>query len=226
MEPRPPDDRPAIAPSPAPHLPLPTVSDRVPRRVDQSPSEAPPFPWWEWGTTIGMALILFGLLRAFFVESYRVSSPIMEPTLVQDDRVIVEKISYLFTSPRRGDVIAFQPPTNARNLRPDLKGTFIGRTIGIPGDRIEVRDGRVFHNGNPLGEPYLENRPTYTMAPLVVPPGQYLVLGDNRNNSFDSVTWGYLPHDSIIGRVVWRFFPLERLGPVSEQAPDRLAASL
>jgi signal peptidase I len=167
-----------------------------------------------------MALILFGLLRAFFVESYRVTSPIMEPTLVTDDRVIVEKISYLFTSPRRGDVIAFQPPVNARNLRPDLEGAFIGRTIGIPGDRVEVRDGKVFHNGKPLGEPYLDERPTYTMAPLVVPAGQYLVLGDNRNNSFDSVTWGYLPHDSIIGRVVWRFFPLERLGPVSDEPPQ------
>ena len=192
------------------------MSERLPNRVELVEEEVLAFPWWEWGTSAGIALVLFGLLRAFFIESYRVTSPVMQPTLGQGDRVVVEKISYLFGSPQRGDVIAFQPPVDALNRRPDLKGTFIGRTIGIPGDRVEVRDGRVFQNGRPLTEMYLDGAPDYTMDSRVVPAGKYLVLGDNRNNSFDSVAWGYLPHDRIIGRVVWRFLPLKRFGPVVE----------
>ncbi len=89
--------------------------------------------------------------------------------------------------------------------------------IGLPGETVEVRDGRVYVNNQPLQERYIEERPNYQFGPVTVPTNQYLVLGDNRNNSYDSHYWAFVPRNNIIGRAVVRFWPLNRLGEIEYQ---------
>ena len=100
---------------------------------------------------------------------------------------------------------------------------FIKRVIGLPGDRVEVRGGQVIVNGTVLRENYIQERPQYQLDTVVVPPDQYMVLGDNRNNSYDSHYWGFVPKDKIIGRAVIRFWPLDRLGGIK---PDEATKEL
>jgi signal peptidase I len=84
--------------------------------------------------------------------------------------------------------------------------------IGLPGEKIEVKNGTVFVNGQPLAEKYIEEEPQYDYGPVEVPTNQYLVLGDNRNNSYDSHYWGFVPRDNLIGKAAVRFWPPNRLG--------------
>jgi signal peptidase I len=167
--------------------------------------------------TIAIAVILAFLLRTFIIEPRYIPSGSMEPTLQIDDRIIVEKISYLFHPPQRGEIVVFYPPKSP--VIEDSSKAYIKRVIGLPGDRIAIHDGQVFVNNQPLTEPYTAEPPDYYLPrqPLTefitVPAHSYWVMGDNRNNSNDSHVWGFLPKDNIIGRAYFRFFPLgDRLG--------------
>ena len=105
-----------------------------------------------------------------------------------------------------------QQPRDPRSARkPEV---FVKRVVAGPGDVVEVRDGAVFVNGLPLDDANFVggNRPAYELGPLAVPPGQLFVLGDNRNRSFDSHVWGFVPRDNIVGHVILRYWPLERFG--------------
>jgi signal peptidase I len=135
----------------------------------------------------------------------------MEPTLEINDRLVVEKISYRLNPPERGDIVVFWPPDS---LFPEgkRKDAFIKRIIGLSGDTVEVADGKVFLNGDVLDEDYIKAEPNYTWGPETVPANSYLVLGDNRNSSYDSHEWGYVPADNIIGKAVVRFWPPSRIG--------------
>jgi signal peptidase I len=84
--------------------------------------------------------------------------------------------------------------------------------MGLPGDVIEVKNGQLYVDGEPQAEPYIAAKPDYQYGPVTVPPDAYLVLGDNRNKSFDSHYWGFVPQDHVIGRAVFRFWPPDRLG--------------
>lgn len=165
------------------------------------------------------ALLAFGI-RTFVAEARFIPSGSMLPTLEINDRLIIDKVSYRFEDPERGDIVVFQPTDELR--RQDFKDAFIKRVIGIPGDRIAVRDGRVYINDQPLDENYIQEPPQYQWTPEelnlpdVIPPDSYIVLGDNRNNSYDSHYWGYVPRDKIIGRAIVRFWPPKRLGGVEE----------
>ena len=98
---------------------------------------------------------------------------------------------------------------------------FIKRVIGLPGDRIEVKDGKVYINGKVISEKYLDEAPNYNWSSTaltpdgIVPKGHYLILGDNRNNSYDSHYWGFVPQDKIIGKAVVRFWPIDRIGSLN-----------
>ncbi|MBD0336269.1 MAG: signal peptidase I [Cyanobacteria bacterium Co-bin13] len=175
------------------------------------PARSQPNPWIEGLQTIGLSIVLALGIRHFVAEARYIPSGSMEPTLQVNDRLVVEKISYHFNQPERGDIVVFWPP---ESLFPpgQRRDAFIKRVIGLPGDTVEVRGGEVFVNGTALEEDYIKAPPNYEWGPETVPEASYLVLGDNRNSSYDSHAWGYVPYENIIGRAVVRFWPPDRLG--------------
>ena len=119
-------------------------------------------------------------------------------------------MSYRFREPVRGDVVVFNP-TEALKAQ-DFNDAFIKRIIGLPGETVLVREGKVYVNGEQITEKYIAEDPNYDYGPVVVPEGEYLVLGDNRNNSYDSHYWGFVPKDKIIGKAFVRFWSFNRFG--------------
>ncbi len=176
-------------------------------------SEKQQNPWIEGLQTIGLSIVLALGIRQFVAEARYIPSGSMKPTLQINDRLVVEKISYRFNPPERGDIIVFQAPQSALDaVGSTSKDAYIKRVIGLPGETIEVKNGKVFIEGKALTENYIQSPPTYIWGPKVVPADQYLVLGDNRNGSSDGHVWGFLPKESIIGRAAVRFWPPTRIG--------------
>lgn len=176
--------------------------------------------WQNQGENIRLLAIALGLallIRLFVAEPRFIPSDSMLPTLKIGDRLVVEKVSYRLHPPERGDIIVFEPPQalQERGYLPDQ--AFIKRVIGQPGQQIEVHNGRVYADGQPLPEPYILQPPKYDWGPAIVPNDQYFVMGDNRNNSNDSHVWGFLPRQNIIGRAFFRFWPFDRFGLVKTQ---------
>lgn len=165
-------------------------------------------------TLVSAGILAFGI-RAFVAEARYIPSSSMEPTLEINDRLIIEKVSYRLHSPERGDVVVFSPTETLKEQ--DFKDAFIKRVIGLPGDTVEVKQGKVFVNGKALTEKYIEAAPDYRFTPVKVPENQYWVLGDNRNNSYDSHYWGFVPRQNLIGRAMVRFWPLNRLGSLNQE---------
>lgn len=162
--------------------------------------------------TIIFALFLSFGIRTFVAEARYIPSSSMEPTLQINDKLIIEKMTYRFRTPEREEIIVFNA-TEAL-LKEGFDSAFIKRVIGIPGDKVMVKDRVVMVNGMIIKEDYIKEAPSYDFGPVVVPPDNYLVLGDNRNNSYDSHMWGYVPKDKIVGRALVRFWPLNRLGAI------------
>ena len=175
-------------------------------------------PWLETLKTFGLSAILALGIRTFVAEARYIPSGSMLPTLQINDRLIIDKVSYHFNEVERGDIVVFNP---TEVLRQKFKDAFIKRVIGLPGDTVEVRRGMVFVNGDPLTENYIAAEPEYVYGPEVVPDGHYLVLGDNRNNSYDSHSWGFVPHELIVGKAIVRFWPPKRLGQLEPQPAYR-----
>lgn len=149
--------------------------------------------WIEGLKTIGLSIFLAFGIRTFAAGAYFIPSGSMEPTLEINDRLMVDKVSYHFTKPHRGDIVVFWPPDEtiaACGLPQKSDDPWIKRVIGLPGDKVEVKEGRVFINERPLQENYIAGKPKYVWGPEVVPKDSYFVLGDNRNNSCDSHYWG------------------------------------
>jgi signal peptidase I len=142
-------------------------------------------------------------------EARFIPSESMLPTLEVGDRLIVEKVTYRLHAPERGDIVVFDPPPRSGF---DRGNAFIKRIVGLPGETIAVREGKVTINGQVLDEQYVMEPPTYEMDPLTIPAGNVFVMGDNRNNSADSHVWGALPISNIIGRSAVRFWPPVRIG--------------
>ncbi len=189
-------------------------------------------PWLEALKTLAMAGFLAIGIRQFVAEARYIPSESMLPTLEVNDRLMIEKISYRFRPPVRGDVIVFQPTETleARNFH----DAFIKRIVALPGETVELRAGRVYINDQPLAEDYvaeedvtevgicdLQPEQPYLSGPVTIPDDSYLVLGDNRRNSYDSRCWGIVPMDRIIGRAAVRFWPLNRLGGIETEVTDR-----
>ncbi|MEL6135976.1 MAG: signal peptidase I [Cyanobacteria bacterium J06628_6] len=174
-------------------------------------SEKQPNPWIEGLQTIGLSVVLALGIRQFVAEARYIPSGSMEPTLQINDRLVVEKVGYHFTEPDRGDIVVFWPP-DALFSEGQKRDAYIKRVVGLPGETVEIADGVVTIDGEPLDEDYIKSPPTYQWGPEQVAEDSYLVLGDNRNQSYDSHEWGFLPEENIIGRAVIRFWPLNRLG--------------
>ncbi|OAB54889.1 S26 family signal peptidase [Phormidium willei BDU 130791] len=169
-------------------------------------------PWVEALKTFGISAVLALGIRTFVAEARYIPSGSMQPTLDINDRLIIDKVSHHFRDITRGDIIVFNP---TEQLRDQFKDAFIKRVIGLPGDKIEVRDEIVWVNDEPLPENYLYAPPDYVYGPVYVPDDHYLVLGDNRNNSYDSHYWGFVPQDLVVGRAIARFWPLDRFGAIT-----------
>ena len=159
----------------------------------------------DWVVSIAIAVVLAFFIRYFIVELYLVDGPSMRPTLQSAERLVVNKFIYRFRSPERGEILVFRYPR-------DPSRDFIKRVIAIPGDTIEIRDGRVYVNAALLNEPYIlsKTRGNYPLA--TVPEGHIFVMGDNRNNSEDSrfADVGFVPFDLIKGKAMLVFWPVSQ----------------
>jgi signal peptidase I len=178
--------------------------------------------------TIVVAVALALLVRLFIAEPRFIPSDSMVPTLAVGDRLVIEKVSYLLGDPTPGDIVVFTPPEALQVQGYEPTQVFIKRVVAGPGQVVAVQHAQVQVDGNPLAEPYIADPPAYTLEPITVPTGQLFLLGDNRNYSFDSHVWGFLPRENVIGRAVFRFWPLDRLGVIarSPQPPVTTAQPL
>jgi signal peptidase I len=158
--------------------------------------------------TILLAAVLFVGINAVSAR-IRVESISMQPTLYEGDFIIVNKLAYKLGTPSRGDVIIFHAP-------PDPTGEpYIKRVIGLPGDTVEVNGGEVYINGVPLREPYIKAAPNYHNT-YPVPLDSLFVLGDNRNNSSDSHSWGPVPIRDVIGKAELVYLPFNHWQVLNE----------
>jgi signal peptidase I len=176
-----------------------------------APPEEPPFSWraiLEIVQALALAVVISVVLNLFVVQVTEVRQRSMESTLEQNDRVLVSKLDYRFGASERGDIVVFTPPIQSSI-------PYVKRVIAVGGETIELRDGRVFVNGQQVETPQARGN-TLPQAPQVaypftVPQGHVFVLGDNRLSSSDSRTFGAVPVTNIIGKVILRFWPLDRL---------------
>jgi signal peptidase I len=175
-------------------------------------NEVPVIPWYQPVLRLlrdiveagVMALILFVLLQAT-VQNTVVEGQSMEPNLVSGQRLLVNKLAYRFGEPARGDIVVINSPRGTSEK-------LIKRVVGLPGETIELRGGRVYINGRLLEEyyhPYVGMRP---YPPTSIPPGHYFLLGDNRDHSGDSRVWGSIPRSMIVGRAMVSVWPPDRWG--------------
>ena len=157
--------------------------------------------------TIVPAVLIALLIHLFLAQATRVYGQSMEPNLHENQRLVIEKVSYRLHGPRRGDVVVLHDPAGSSEL-------LIKRVVALAGERVTVGQGRVFIDGVALGEPYVMQE---TMGPersWTVPPLSVFVMGDNRGASRDSRSFGAVRISGIVGHAVFRYWPLSRLGPV------------
>lgn len=162
-----------------------------------------------WLRDLSLSVVIAIVVILFLYQPVKVEGTSMTPTLVNEERIFINKFVYRFglADISRGETVVFWFPQ-------DTTKSYIKRVIGIPGDTIEVRDGTVYVNGRPLAESYVqaESRDHVSMRPTVIPADQYFVLGDHRSSSNDSRSWGMVPRSYIYGKAVFAYWPLDRLG--------------
>jgi signal peptidase I len=164
---------------------------------------------WELLHDLSVAVLFCFFLITFVAQAFRVQGTSMLPLLQDGERIIVNKFIYRFHPIERGDVVVFWYPK-------DPSVSFIKRVVGLSGDTVEIRNGVLYVNGQVVREDYLSPRfrDNDTHLPTEVKKGYYFVLGDHRNSSNDSRSWGEVPEKYIYGRAVFRFWPLRKLGPI------------
>lgn len=160
----------------------------------------------EYAKALLQAGILAAIIIVFIAQSHLVDGASMENTLHNRERLMVDKISYRFIEPKRGEIIVFRYPK-------DTRARFVKRIIGIPGDTVEIRDRVVYVNDVAVDEPYIKAPTYYNFAPIEVQPGHVFVMGDNRNNSLDSrfADVGQVPYNLIIGRALFSYWPVKAM---------------
>jgi len=163
-------------------------------------------------TSLGIALIL----RLLIIEPRYIPSLSMYPTFEVGDQLAVEKVTKRVRPFSRREVVVFNPPETFRNLVGDsnrkAKEALIKRIVAVEGDTVVVKGGKLFVNGDEQDEPFKAEDAEYDFGPVLVPPGEVLVLGDNRNHSLDGHIWGFLPVENVIGRAVFVYWPPWRVG--------------
>lgn len=189
----------------------------VPKIEEQSKSTQPPslggprvfLELRSWFRDILFAFATAIFIVIFVIQPVKVEGTSMQPRLVDQERIFVNRFIYRFTDIHRGDVVVFWYPR-------DKSKSFIKRVLAIPGDDIEIRYGAVYVNGSRVQEPYLkpEYRDHESFRKMVVPADHYFVLGDHRNSSNDSRNWGFVPRELIYGKAIFSYWPMSRVGPV------------
>jgi signal peptidase I len=209
--------------------PAPGAGESVAPETEQAPPPPPPAkrsganPFIELLVILAVAFGLAYVVQAWVVKPYRIPTGSMEPTLLVNDRVLVNRLVYRFHGPHRGDIIVFHPPghgdTAVRGAKTEASVTYIKRVIGLPGETLQITRGIVTickpagQNCHALHESYTEgSRTAPTYGPYTVPNGDYFVMGDNRGDSLDSRYWGPLPRHNIIGEAFLIYWPPDRIG--------------
>lgn len=201
--------------------------------TEQSPAEKPKRSFLsELPFLLLAALVVAVVIKTFIIQPFYIPSGSMIPTLLIDDRVMVSKISYIIGEPERGDVIVFENPyapdieesfpeavvrstLEALGIRTSANDDLIKRIVGLGGETVEVSDNRVLIGGVPLDEPYLQTGVAMgDFGPRTLAPDELFMMGDNRNESSDGRVFGPIPADDVIGKAVFRIWPLDRLGAV------------
>jgi len=182
--------------------------------MKSEPSQTSGSTWRGWRSLV-LWLCVALLLRWLVIEPRWIPSGSMLPTLELRDRILVEKVRpKLKQQLPNGTIVVFHAPPALVAAGYDPKAALIKRVEGQPGDVIEVRDGELLRNGEPVLEPWRKDAMDYSFGPITVGPGELLVLGDNRNASLDSHVWGPLPSHEVIGTAVFRYWPLQRVGAI------------
>ena len=164
---------------------------------------------------IAIALII----RWQVLEPRWIPSGSMLPTLQIQDKILVEKITPKITSKSnlskfRNKIIVFNVPEQLIKAGYETDTALIKRVIGVPGDKVEVKEGKLYLNDIAQDNYISDKNINYSIGPLIVPEQSFWVMGDNRNNSMDSHIWGFLPYEKMIGRAILRYWPLNKLGPI------------
>lgn len=161
----------------------------------------------EWFLVISISIVLSFVIPKYAFQPCRVQMGSMMPTLRENDLVLVNKFDYRLHSPSRGDIVVFHPPTLSKDY-------YIKRVIGIPGESIEIKNGKVFINDEKIEEAYLIIETPGNYGPKKLEADEYFVMGDHRNNSLDSREFGPIKLESISGKavaVIWPFTELKRI---------------
>jgi len=169
----------------------------------------------EWVVIIVIAFVLSIVIRTFIIDTRIVPTGSMLPTIQLQDRLIVDRLFYKFSKIERGDIIVFQATENSHEELDLVK-----RVIGLPGEKVQIKNGKVYINDKPLYEPYIKEPPDYEYGPVIVPENSYFMLGDNRTASKDSHVWGFLPEENILGKVWIRYWPLNKIGALTPPPED------
>ncbi len=170
----------------------------------------------EWGQSILIAFLVAFVIRLYVVQAFKIPSGSMRPTLIEGDKLFVNKFIYRFRHPQRGDIIVFKYPQ-------DMKKDFIKRLVAFEDETIEIRDGKLTVDGKILTDPdsfgkiYYYNHDPFggPNEKIRVPKDSYYVLGDNSANSTDSRFWGFVPKKNVLGKAIFRWWPLNRVGTLS-----------
>ena len=159
---------------------------------------------WEYIKMIIFVVVVVLIVNNFLLINARVPSESMDKTIMTGDRFFGNRLAYLFDDPERFDIVVFKYPDDESQL-------FVKRVIGLPGETVEIKDGKVYINGSetPLDDSFTPETPTGDYGPYVVPDGSYFMLGDNRNHSGDSRFWKqpYVEKEKIVGKAIFRYFP-------------------
>ena len=171
--------------------------------------------WKEWGEPFLIAALIAIIIRTFLVGPYKIPTGSMRPTLLEGDRIFVDKVTYRFRPPQRGEIVVFKYPL-------DPKKDFVKRLVAFGGEEVEIKDGMVWINGKQLREPaqfrsyYYYNRNDWPFAQegqvFKVPADSYFVLGDNSAQSSDSRNWGFVPKKYMVGKAFLIWWPVYRIG--------------